>query len=68
MNIGYFYFIDRSEKAFGGGKKTFRPRNRESRQSHPKVLESAAVAVPSDLGEDDIMLFCSPAAQGAAGS
>ena len=25
--------------------------------SHPKVLESAVIAVPSDLGEDDVMLF-----------
>ena len=25
--------------------------------SHPKVLESAAVPVPSELGEDEVMLY-----------
>jgi len=25
--------------------------------SHPKVLESAAVAVPSELGEDEVKIF-----------
>jgi crotonobetaine/carnitine-CoA ligase len=25
--------------------------------SHPKILESAVIPVPSDLGEDDVMLF-----------
>jgi len=54
---GYFFFVDR--------KSDFMRRRGENISSfevekivngHPKVLESAAYALPSELGEDEVML------------
>lgn len=54
---GYFFFVDR--------KSDFMRRRGENISSfevekilngHPKVLESAAYAIPSELGEDDVMV------------
>jgi crotonobetaine/carnitine-CoA ligase len=54
---GYFFFVDR--------KSDFMRRRGENISSfevekivngHPKVLESAAYAIPSELGEDEVML------------
>ncbi|MBM3222898.1 MAG: ATP-dependent acyl-CoA ligase [Candidatus Tectomicrobia bacterium] len=54
---GYFFFVDR--------KNDFMRRRGENISSfevekiidsHPQVLESAAYAIPSELGEDDVMI------------
>jgi crotonobetaine/carnitine-CoA ligase len=55
---GWFYFVDRI-------KDTIRRRGENissfeiqaSVNEHPDVVESAAIGVPSDLGEDDPMIF-----------
>jgi crotonobetaine/carnitine-CoA ligase len=63
---GYFFFVDR--------KSDFMRRRGENISSfevekiinrHPSVLESAAYAIPSELGEDDVMvaLVLQPGAQ-----
>jgi crotonobetaine/carnitine-CoA ligase len=58
---GYFFFVDR--------KSDFMRRRGENISSfevekiingHPKVLESAAYAIPSDLGEDEVMVALIP--------
>lgn len=58
---GYFFFVDR--------KSDFMRRRGENISSfevekivngHPKVLESAAYAIPSELGEDDVMVAIVP--------
>jgi crotonobetaine/carnitine-CoA ligase len=54
---GYFFFVDRK-----GDFMRRRGENISSFEvekivnSHPKVLESAAYAIPSELGEDDVMV------------
>lgn len=58
---GYFYFRDRL-------KDTIRRRGENISSfeieaivnEHPSVLESAAVAVPSELGEDEVMIWVVP--------
>ena len=55
---GYLYFVERT-------KETIRRRGENISAyeveliicRHPKVLEAAAVPVPSELGEDDLMVF-----------
>jgi carnitine-CoA ligase len=52
---GYFYFVDRKKDALrrrGENISSFEVE--EVINSHPKVLESAVLAVPSELGEDEV--------------
>jgi crotonobetaine/carnitine-CoA ligase len=52
---GYFYFVDRKKDALrrrGENISSFEVE--EVINSHPKVFESAVVAIPSELGEDDV--------------
>ena len=52
---GYFYFVDRKKDALrrrGENISSFEVE--EVINSHPKVLESAVFAVPSELGEDEV--------------
>lgn len=54
---GYFYFIDRKKDALrrrGENISSFEVE--KVINSHPAVLESAAIAVKSDLGEDEVMV------------
>jgi crotonobetaine/carnitine-CoA ligase len=55
---GYFYLIDRMKEGIRRREENISAQDIERvANSHPKVLESAAIPVPSDLGEDDVMLF-----------
>jgi crotonobetaine/carnitine-CoA ligase len=52
---GYFYFVDRKKDAIrrrGENISSFEVE--KAINTHPKVLESAVFAVPSDLGEDEV--------------
>jgi crotonobetaine/carnitine-CoA ligase len=52
---GYFYFVDRKKDAIrrrGENISSFEVE--KVINEHPKVLESAVFAVPSELGEDDV--------------
>jgi crotonobetaine/carnitine-CoA ligase len=52
---GYFYFVDRKKDALrrrGENISSFEVE--KVINSHPKVLESAVFAVPSELGEDEV--------------
>lgn len=52
---GYFYFVDRKKDAIrrrGENISSFEVE--KVINSHPKVLESAAFAVPAELGEDEV--------------
>ncbi|QIB66065.1 AMP-binding protein [Kineobactrum salinum] len=54
---GYYYFIDRKKDALrrrGENISSFEVERGVN--SHPAVLESAAVAVRSELGEDEVMI------------
>jgi crotonobetaine/carnitine-CoA ligase len=54
---GYFYFVDRKKDALrrrGENISSFEVE--KVINSHPAVLESAAIAVKSDLGEDEVMV------------
>jgi crotonobetaine/carnitine-CoA ligase len=53
---GYFYFVDRKKDAMrrrGENISSFEVE--KVINTHPSVLESAVFAVPSDLGEDEVM-------------
>ena len=55
---GYFYFVDRIKdciRRHGENISSFQIEKIVN--SHPKVLESAAVAVPAELGEDDVKIY-----------
>jgi crotonobetaine/carnitine-CoA ligase len=55
---GYFYFVDRIKDCIrrrGENISSFEVE--KIINSHPKILESAAVAVPSELGEDDVKIY-----------
>lgn len=55
---GYFYFVDRSKDCIRRRGENISSFDIEKIiNSHPAVLEAAAVAVPSDLGEDDVKVF-----------
>ncbi len=55
---GYFYLIDRIREGIRQREENISALEIEKVvNSHPKILESAAIPIPSDLGEDDIMLF-----------
>ena len=57
---GYFYFVDRKKDAFRRrGENVSSYEVERIINAHPAVLESAAVAVKSDLGEDDILVCLS---------
>lgn len=52
---GYFYFVDRKKDALrrrGENISSFEVERAVN--AHPNVLESAAVAVPSEVGEDEV--------------
>ena len=55
---GYFYFVDRAKDCIrrrGENISTFELENATNR--HAAVLESAAIGVPSDVGEEDVKIF-----------
>ena len=55
---GYFYFVDRMKDCIrrrGENISSFQVE--KVINSHPKILECAAVAVPAELGEDDVKVF-----------
>jgi len=54
---GYYYFVDRKKDAIrrrGENISSFEVESLVNR--YPDVLESAAVPVPSEIGEDDVMI------------
>lgn len=54
---GYFYFHDRKKDAMRRrGENISAFEVEQVVNGHPAVLESAAFAVPSDVGEDDVMV------------
>ncbi|MBU2549986.1 MAG: ATP-dependent acyl-CoA ligase [Proteobacteria bacterium] len=58
---GYFYFVDRIKDCIrrrGENISSFEVEKVVN--SHPQVLESAAVAVPAELGEDEVKIFVVP--------
>ncbi len=62
---GYFYFVDRIKDAIrrrGENISSFEVENEVT--AHPDVAEAAAVAVPSELGEDEVMIVVAPVAGG----
>ncbi|RIK95355.1 MAG: ATP-dependent acyl-CoA ligase [Proteobacteria bacterium] len=57
---GYYYFIDRKKDALRrNGENISSYEVERTINSHPAVLESAAVAVVSDLAEDEVMVCLS---------
>lgn len=59
---GYFYFVDRIKDAIRRRGENISSFEVESEASaHPAVREAAAIPVPSELGEDEVMLIVSPA-------
>jgi crotonobetaine/carnitine-CoA ligase len=58
---GYFHFVDRKKDALRRrGENISSYEVEKGINSHPSVLESAAVAVKSDLGEDELMIVITP--------
>jgi crotonobetaine/carnitine-CoA ligase len=54
---GYYYFVDRKKDALRRrGENISSYEVEKVINSHPAVLESAALAVKSDLGEDEVMV------------
>ncbi|MFH0729509.1 MAG: AMP-binding protein [Pseudomonadota bacterium] len=54
---GYYHFVDRKKDALRRrGENISSYEVEKAINSHPSVLESAAVAVKSDLGEDEVMI------------
>ncbi len=52
---GYFYFVDRKKDALRRSGENISSFEVEGViNSHPKILESAVFAVPSELGEDEV--------------
>jgi len=59
---GYFYFVDRIKDAIRRRGENISSFEVESEAStHPAIREAAAIPVPSELGEDEVMLIVSPA-------
>lgn len=55
---GYFYFVDRIKDCIRRRGENISSFDIEKIvNAHPSVLESAAVAVPSELGEDDVKIY-----------
>lgn len=58
---GFFYFTGRmKERLRRRGENISAWELEQVINAHPKVLESAVIGVPSDLGEDDIKVFIRP--------
>jgi crotonobetaine/carnitine-CoA ligase len=58
---GYFFFVDRkSDFMRRRGENISSFEVEKILNSHPHVLESAAYAIPSELGEDDVMVAIVP--------
>lgn len=58
---GYFYFVDRKKDAMRRRGENISSFELESVfYKHPKVMECAAVAVPSALGEDEVKVVVVP--------
>ncbi|MBK8665469.1 MAG: AMP-binding protein [Burkholderiales bacterium] len=54
---GYYYFVDRKKDAMRRRGENISAFEVEAAvNSHPAVLESAAIAVPSEVGEDEVMV------------
>ncbi|RJF98642.1 AMP-binding protein [Noviherbaspirillum saxi] len=54
---GYYYFVDRKKDAIRRRGENISAFEVEMVvNSHPAVLESAAIAVPSEVGEDEVMI------------
>ncbi|MER6081325.1 AMP-binding protein [Streptomyces sp. NPDC001833] len=54
---GYFYFVDRKKDALRRRGENISAYEVEMVvNTHPAVLESAAIAVPSEVGEDEVMV------------
>lgn len=54
---GWFYFVDRKKDAIRSrGENISSFEVEQAALGHPAVAEAAAYAVPSELGEDDVML------------
>ncbi len=55
---GYYYFVDRVKDVIRRRGENIAPYDVETvLNEHPAVLESVVVAVPSELGEDDVKAF-----------
>jgi crotonobetaine/carnitine-CoA ligase len=55
---GYFYFVDRQKDAIRRrGENISSYEVEKAVNSHPDVLESAAVGVPAELGEDEVKIY-----------
>lgn len=55
---GYFYFVDRIKDCIRRRGENISSFDIEKIvNAHPSVLESAAVAVPSEIGEDDVKIY-----------
>lgn len=60
---GYFYFVDRMKDAMRRRGENISSFEVEAEVvAYPDVREAAAYAVPSDLGEDDVMISVAPVA------
>ena len=58
---GYYYFVDRKKDAIRRRGENISAFEVEMVvNSHPGVLESAAIAVPSEVGEDEVMVCVVP--------
>jgi len=56
-----FYFVDRMKDAIRRRGENISSLEVEAEvQAHPHVLEAAAIAVPSEIGEDEVMVCVSP--------
>lgn len=55
---GWYFFVDRKKDAIRRRGENISSYELECAvNAHPDVFESAAIAVPSDLGEDDVKVF-----------
>lgn len=55
-NDGYFHFVDRKKDIIRKGGENISAAEVEAvLNENPRVLESAVIAVPADLGEDEVM-------------
>jgi len=58
---GYFYFVDREKDAIRRrGENISSYEVEKVINSHPGVLESAAVGVPAEMGEDEVKIYVVP--------
>jgi crotonobetaine/carnitine-CoA ligase len=65
---GYFYFLDRMKDCIRRrGENISSFEIEKAINAHPKVLESAAIGVPSELGEEDVKVFVVPREGSALG-